>query len=414
MLKYFVVNFFVILIILPVKGNEVISIDGYNSMFHIYLRADMTSNDYLYIFASGHGFDRNNPEKYHGGQFYWEHRLANILKGTLENINKGLVILNTNVVLFDPVIVKKNSVVVIDSDIDGITWRTGAPGINPTDQIAVNLYPLKTFEEYKKEMQETSKENHTQRIVKMLNHRFDRRPNSVYTPSAVLALTGMYNPEISQGYCVGLSNSEEFDGEKIFPSAILWISEFSSPKFQVSHILSNNKDIYLKDRFTHIAASFFNTVPLIVYRNNRDGSIHVIDYDPKLLLGNSPGRPVVLPKEFQDRDVESLLLTAGKEMACLGVVFTSKNEKESKNFLLFSRTKNTTDWKEFATFEMPSDSLSPTMCIQGNDLFYAYLQPVIIENPPETTDKLGKTSTDKKVVIFKHSLNSNSSKSQEP
>jgi hypothetical protein len=48
------------------------------------------------------------------------------------------------------------------------------------------------------------------------------------------------------------------------------------------------------------------------------------------------------------------------------------------------------------------------MCLQGNDLFYAYLQPVVIENPPEIADKNGKTSTEKKLVIFKHTLNPNS------
>jgi len=62
------------------------------------------------------------------------------------------------------------------------------------------------------------------------------------------------------------------------------------------------------------------------------------------------------------------------------------------------RTKESSKWKEFTRFELPNGSLSPTMCIQGGELFYAYLQSSEVKEN-------GKAAINKKVVINKHPLN---------
>jgi hypothetical protein len=243
----------------------------------------------------------------------------------------------------------------------------------------------------------------------------ERRPKSSYVPPTVFALSGIIDQ--NAGYCLGLSGKKKNSSDTLTSkdNITLWLSPFTVPEFQIDYVFSrNNNQNLLTGNYSHVAASFFNGVPLIVYRNERDKSIHVIDYDAKLLLGKSPSRQVILPQEFQNRDVNSLLMVANKEIACLGVVFSGKKADESKTLFLFCRTKKSPDWKEYHQFELPNDSLSPTMCIQGNNLFYAYLQPTVTENPPEVTEKQDKTSIDKKVVIFKHPLNSNSTNSPKP
>jgi hypothetical protein len=321
----------------------------------------------------------------------------------------------------------KEKIIVLNSDIAGITTWKGATGLNPVDIFGVDCIPIEKSEQ-KKYLDMIPRHR---AVVKspMNGFYFPSANPSIVTRSAphrIFALSGMYDEKSCEGYCVGLSKAEVYDGVKVHPSARLWISAFSAPDFTVSEIKYKSETIVAKlpnieesvlqeiytgdvkkDRFTHLAASFFITVPLIACYNNQTSSIHVIDYDPNLKLTQSPSRQVGLPVEFRDREVDSLLLTAGTDVACLGIVFKEKNKEESKNFLLFQRTKESTDWKEFTRFELPCDSLSPTMCIQDGNLFYAYLQPTTVENSPQLVEKLGKTSPDKMIVIFKYSLTPN-------
>jgi hypothetical protein len=334
----------------------------------------------------------------------------------------------------------ENHILWVHNDFAGITMWRNQPGFNPIDMFGVSKVPLENNANkiYTENISKYRSINYSVRAIPVLAGDEEPVPRKkpileAMSPGKVFALTGMYDDKLRKGYCVGLSKAEEYDGVKYWSSAKLWISAFSAPEFNVSEIRAKAETIIVKsplttgsivqevwtgdvkkDRFTHIAATFFNAIPLLVYRNERDQSIRVMDYDPQLMLTGSPSCQVTLPHEFQIREVESLLLTSGKEIAYLGVVFSGKKTDESKTLFLFYRTKTSTDWKEYNQFELPNDSLSPTMCLQGNDLFYAYLQPVVIENPPEIADKNGKTSTEKKLVIFKHTLNSSLTQSKKP
>ena len=313
----------------------------------------------------------------------------------------------------------------VNNDIGGITMWRGMIGFNPVDMFGTSKVPL----------EEKANKAHSELVT---NYRAINTPAwmspvvngmpvpqkepqiSTMAPSHVFALTGMFDKKLEKGYCVGLSKAgEEYedhnDTRTFYPTAQLWISAFSAPEFEVSPIrrvirgatVQTSGGDVTKDRFTHVTAAFFGSIPMIAVRNDRDSSIQVIDYDSGKQLYKSPSRKVPLPEEYQKTPVENLLMAANEKAAYLGIVFTEKSDKESKRFLLFERTRDTTEWKEFARLELPKDSSSPTMCVQKSDLFYAYLQSVVVDNPPETVDKLGKTSLDKKVTIFKHSLNKN-------
>jgi hypothetical protein len=404
---------------------------------NIHLLSDNTSPKHLTLFLAPAWYDRekrNRGENYPLPQDNHYFKMININSESLA-INKR----DNNIPFLEikswaythcvPLGFYKNNVLFVDSDVTGISMWRGRAGFNPVDAFKVSCVPL----------DENLNKDYVEYISKY------RSINTLYgyptgikgifsaTPTGkIFALMGIYDEVTEEGYCIALSTAQiEFDGKNYLPSASMWISSFSPPEFNVSEIKSKSETVIIKspitnesipqevwtgdvkkDRFTHIATSFFGSIPLLAYRNERDKSIRVMDYDPQLTLTGSPSRQVILPQEFQNREVNSLLMTANKEIACLGVVFSGKKTEESKTLFLFCRTKESTDWKEYNQFELPNDSLSPTMCIQDNNLFYAYLQPIAadkavdkgIDNPSEITDKQDKISTDKKVVIFKHSL----------
>jgi hypothetical protein len=303
---------------------------------------------------------------------------------------------------------REKNLVLICADVDGITWRRNTPGVNPIDQIFIKTFDIsKTTGDIVNSLAELELTSISPEMVGDLSRiRHGTRPNSVYTMSNVFSVSGMFDG--TTGYYLGLSGNKNAKSH-------LWMFSFSAPDFSLQwvyphkilegRILRYEGEPLVVNNYTHIASSFLGEIPLIAYRNGQNDSIHVIDYDPELFLSTSPSREVRLPEEYQETSVEDLLMAVGMEAAYLGIVFSGKGEEKSKRFLLFERIKGTTEWKEFASIDLPKDSFSPTMCVHNDALFYAYLQSVVVDNPPEIADRFGETRPDKKITIFKYPLN---------
>ncbi|MGL4594455.1 MAG: hypothetical protein ACRCUY_06965, partial [Thermoguttaceae bacterium] len=188
----------------------------------------------------------------------------------------------------------KNKIVLANAEIDGLTWRRNTPGINPIDQIFISFLSTTIDDFRESSLARFLSNTDTQHFISA----HEKRPYSTYVPPSVFTLSGMFDGKV--GYCVGCSGQPN----NPYSETYLWISTFSAPEFQVTRWSNNNTR---QGKFTHIAAAFLGDIPLIAYRNSRDNSIGVIDYDEQKMLENSTLRKVELPEKFSDSQVESLL-----------------------------------------------------------------------------------------------------------